>query len=89
MFSCCSAPYRWQTSNDYTTVSCLYPAAYGDALGKAAKILQMGLQGEERDKEIKRYAALVSKKVPSVTEALALADKLLDRLQKNTLFVER
>ena len=73
---------RWQTSNQYTTISCLYPQCFGMAVGFAASLRIRQNQGIPFDRAaslIDEFVALTIPQVPSVQEAMAIADQLLDR----------
>ena len=73
---------RWQTSNEYTTISCLYPECFGMAVGFAASLQirqKKGISVERVASLMDDFVALTVPQVPSVQEAMAIADKLLDR----------
>ena len=73
---------RWQTSNAYTTISCLYPECFGMAVGFAASLQirqKKGISVERVASLMDDFVALTVPQVPSVQEAMAIADKLLDR----------
>jgi len=66
-------------------LSCLYPAAYGQAVGFAAKLSTMNHLPEfEIDSRCEQFASQLAPRIPSIEASLEKATKLLDWGVKTT-----